>query len=320
MTKIEEMSGTLGAGPERWLGRPLLLNYLDPPPESVEVRGGRVVWTVRWDKKGRRRRRVSEGLLDSFLKLRDAHDRAIADFVSNWGPLRLCEAHWLPAEHAPIVEGRCDGLPTIERADDDGTGAYSECTEAYRLYSAVAFQLLWVEHNLRAGVQLTSRDWPDLFRWPNFIPLPGWRKSPSADEQKKLFPGRFSPRGRLATWVDGWLWVADVRPFLFAHAPSRSSESGVFEIEFAGGSRVFGAIGLQLVAALTGSTGLVICAECGQPFFARKHPVNRNHYCDRCGTPAAHRRASQKYYAMHKDDILRRRKGRRGLNAKDGEK
>jgi len=318
MTKMEEMQRTMGADPERWLGQPLLLNYLDPPPESVEIRAGRVVWTVRLAKKGRVRRYVSEGLLDDFLKLRNADELAIAEFVRKWGPLRLCDVHWLPEGHWPIVEGKCSERTQSERADGDGTVTYSERTEAYRLYSVVAFQLLWVEYILRTGIHLASEDWPDLSRWPNFS-LPGWKESPSADELRKLFPGRVSPRGRLATWLDGWLWVGDVRPFVFAHPPARASESGAFEIEFAGTSRVFGALGLQLVAALTGSTGLMICAECGQPFFARKQPANRNRYCDRCGPAAAHRRASEKYYAKHKNDILRRRKRKRGLDAKDGE-
>lgn len=99
MTKDVDISLLLS----RWtggLGRPLTGNYISMP-ESIELRGSRLVYS----RKRTLKRVKPERLLDDFLELADesANNRDILRFARRHGPLYLCESHGIAAYHRPVL-------------------------------------------------------------------------------------------------------------------------------------------------------------------------------------------------------------------------
>lgn len=76
-------------------------------------------------------------------------------------------------------------------------------------------------------------------------------------------------------------------------------------------SDLFGALGLQLMFAMSGSGGFVTCSGCGAPYTPRRQPIaGRRHYCQNCGRTAAIRDAQARFRAKHPDYYRARRAGR----------
>lgn len=280
---------------------------LPPPPRQIELRNGWIVWQ---EKLGERAHslRADKGampgpkLLEDFLVLEKATPREARDFVYKWGPLMVCERHWLPAPHIPYFSGRCpkcrssirdpecDGWPRIEILRG-GADRIFDPVGAYRLYAKIALRLLEIGKLLKTGRAVPNADWELPSEKAGFLiaagPITG-----------------LSDVQRLAWYLDCWLLHADVRPRVV-------SRHGKLTVEFEG-SRVFGAIGFALIATIAGSTELAVCSECSRFFLSRKHvPAGKQRYCNDCGHPAAVRKAVARYYEKHRDRVLKRRKLRR---------
>src|SRR5271170_4449977 len=99
-------------GDSEWsLGRGVV-SSLPQPPKGVELRSGLLSWLERLEERREAGRQVEaksadSRLLDQFLRLETASNGEIRNFVLTWGPLWLCEKHWLPAVHQPIFGGPC---------------------------------------------------------------------------------------------------------------------------------------------------------------------------------------------------------------------
>lgn len=64
-------------------------------------------------------------------------------------------------------------------------------------------------------------------------------------------------------------------------------------------SDLFGALGLQLMFAMSGSGGFVTCSGCGAPYAPRRQPIaGRRHHCQDCGRTAAIRDAQTRFRAQ----------------------
>jgi hypothetical protein len=297
-------------GDSEWsLGRGVV-SSLPEPPKRVELRSGWLSWLEKLEERreaGRQLKAKSADsqLLDQFLRLETASDLEIRDFVLIWGPLWLCEKHWLPAVHQPIFGGRCskcgseiddgcDGWPREEKVKWEPAKQRSpfhrflDSIEAYRAYAKRARMLLEIATAIRKGQKIDKASWPNNEAKPNLF----------------IFIGRASDVELLAQHLNSWLWWTGMRPRVVCR-------SGKLTMDF-DGNRLLGALGLQILAAVTGSTEIAKCAECPAVFLSKRQiPKGRARYCDDCGLKVAQRRASKKYYDAHRLSVLKRRRKRR---------
>jgi hypothetical protein len=110
----------------------------------------------------------------------------------------------------------------------------------------------------------------------------------------------------------------------FAHSfghlrPVAAKTGDGFSLRLAGGplapSGLAAALTYQLLVAVTGGRGWLICDECGKWFEpdVRRSPERRA-FCPKCSRAAAVRAASRDYYSKHRKQVLerqaRRRKGK----------
>lgn len=70
------------------------------------------------------------------------------------------------------------------------------------------------------------------------------------------------------------------------------SEGARFEL---GGNTLLSGIGAQLLCAVCGTEGYVICSACGRLYPPKKRPRAGNRFCPSCGKKAARRFAQRKY-------------------------
>ncbi|MGB3549079.1 MAG: hypothetical protein WA993_00200 [Candidatus Binatus sp.] len=308
LSQIKDLREAFGDR-DHYLGR-AFLSALPPPPKKVELRNGSIVWQEKWGERDEALR-ADKGkppgreLLENFLRLENASDREVRNFVSKWGPLMVCERHWLPAPHVPYFAGRCskcrsatsdpqcNGWPRMETfgIKNGVMDRVFDPPDAYFSYARVARRLLEIAKAIRAKRPLGNADW-DLQGGKIPFVIPTGAITGLSDVE------------RLAWYLDCWLLHADVRPRVV-------SRHGRLTVEFEG-SRVFGAIGFELIATITGSTELAVCSECSRPFLSRKHVrEGKRRYCADCGHPAAVRKAVARYYEKHREQVLKRRKLRR---------
>src|SRR6516165_6411023 len=92
--------------------------------------------------------------------------------------------------------------------------------------------------------------------------------------------------------LDYWLRTARVR------FSARGRDGGGVQAVVGGGG-LFGALAVQLLVAVSGAGGLLICEECGLPFVPRRRRDQK--YCEDCGIRAAWRRASERYRLTQHD-------------------
>jgi hypothetical protein len=308
MDSASEISGLRNEFGDRdgYLGR-AFLSAVPFPAKQVELRNGWIVWKEhareRFDAlRADQYKLPGPDLLEDFLRLGNANDLAVKDFVSKWGGLVVCERHWLPAPHDPFFVGRCtkcqsslndpacDGWPRIELLRDGGDRIFDP-VGAYRFYSQLALRLLEIGKAIKNRRTLSDANWELPAGRASFLRATGPITGLSDVE-------------RFAWYLDCWLILSQVRPRVVSRRKKLAVE---FE-----GSRVFGAIGFQLIATITGSTELAVCSECSRPFLSRKRaPKGRHRYCEDCGRAAAVRNAVARYYARNRVQVLKRRKLRR---------
>jgi hypothetical protein len=98
-------------------------------------------------------------------------------------------------------------------------------------------------------------------------------------------------RSRLAMLVNEWLWLADVRPALLWNKEAKALQLN-FGSPYSG--TLFGALGIELMLAVSGQGDFATCSGCGQPYLrAKRRPkTGQENYCPDCykrGVPVRRR-------------------------------
>jgi hypothetical protein len=215
---------------------------------------------------------VGPKLLEDFVRLPAADDRAIEAYFRKWGPLYICE-HYRPASHphtprATPQHGWWWGCNLLETVG----GFYWEPLDVWREYAEIARAMLTIAADLYNGGSGEVNDWRVVL---------GDETGPLESPQR----GRFY----LSCVVNGWIGSAGVRPSLCW------SEKNTM-IMLGNRGSLFAALATQLLLVIGRRRGLARCSSCGRFYTPRRRPAaNRRRYCDECGPRAAVRDASADY-------------------------
>jgi hypothetical protein len=189
--------------------------------------------------------------------LADAKAETILHFARRWGVLRLCKQHLLPISHSVrgfkiVGEGFSRSGCTRPRC----AGGIYEPIQSWRDFARLARVILMVTAAHARGGQST------------------------AEERHVLRNAPFRPVLRLGGdstlvlgIVNSWLKVAGV-------SMSVTSRRGGRSLEFSGG--LFGAIGMRLAAAVSGTPDFAYCHGCKKFYVPKRTPASgRRTFCDR---------------------------------------
>lgn len=234
----------------------------------------------------------STGMLDAFVRFQSSED--IPPFAVRFGTLQLC-AHGLPISHTSrFVSLWGDDKQYADRHPGclpDGDWI-PEPVDRWMDFSNAARALLNIAAAIHSGSPLRREDWAAAYKAflvdQDDLPKDGaWELEHPLQESALM----------LSDFVNEWLAMGDVRPRL-------EWELGDPQIEFK--TSTFGAIGVQLMQAVTRVHGLTLCSSCGRPYLrqGRKAPAGRRNYCPDCGSGAALRDAQR----AHRN----RKRGERG--------
>jgi hypothetical protein len=216
---------------------------------------------------GQRTFRAGPGLLTEFVKLDEVPAERILDYARRYGPLGFCR-HGDP-EHRLLPYGCAPAVCTT----DSRQPAVREALQWWRNLAGHAHALLNVAAQLFKGRvdDLTlARLNPEL--------LFSARRLRGARRHAALL---------VAYGMELWLRLFQVRPRTFYNARHKR-----FEIRISGAPALPGALALQIMLALTRSTGVAVCSGCSKLFAPSRRPnPNRNSYCKSCGVKAAWREA-----------------------------
>ncbi len=240
-----------------------------------------------------------KGLLADFLALANAPDSDVEKYARKWGILGLC-CHGLPTGHEsvrlfiagaelakvktalmePIIRaGKEQGASIIDAPCWSGnpSAGWREPTELWRFYADLARNLL---------------------RSANLARIAG-RECP---------PARLAALNLLADELDRWLTLAPMQ-VRFIVDQGRPSIRLVPQNPISALSAVLAA---QVCFAASGSKDLLLCANCGRPYFPKRKPPREGTrtYCPRCGKKAAQRSASAGHYARKRATLKLRDEGK----------
>lgn len=236
-------------------------------------------WTNElWEK----RTSAPEGMLDAFIRIDEP--RQVQQFADRWGAFYLCE-HLLPRSHnspIPLVRDGCSAL------GPSASAYYREPLDRWFFFARAARAILNVAAAFQAGQQPPPELLAVLDRWIAMGFLAGL-------DQPADFGDMPLPM-RLQFAVNLWLAVGGVHPEI-------STEKDPPEIVFKVGT--FGAIGMQIMQAVSRTQGIALCSSCGTPYprHGRRVQAGRRNYCDKCGRPAALRDAQRNYAIRKKGGI-----------------
>lgn len=280
------------------LERPSQAGHWDIPLR-IRVEGASLIYDVNAAAK-----RVSEdekqGLLEDFIRLGSADDRAILKYAHQWGVLGLCK-HNLPTDHPelwPLVGAagmRENGSPFLKvipegedralsdpdlgicRPVENEQGQQVETLAAWRFYARTAKELL---ERAAALHKASSKGKKTLAAW-----------------------------SEVALTLDDWFFLA---PLQIGSALNRNKLS--VRLQPVNSLSALSAIlAAQTLFAASRSSGLITCFSCGRLYLpSRRIEEGRGNYCRDCGRPAALRDAQARKRA--KTRVLEL--GRRGLSTK----
>jgi hypothetical protein len=249
------------------------------------------------------------GLLEDFLRLGDASASQVLRYARRWGVLGLCE-HDFPAQHPPqywpsrAIEAHA--CPYVWN-DPYGLGPpRPSARPPRRARPSRRANKIWV--NPRAdfhtchvrGVfeadEYIAKPWEPVDAWRTWARRahallavaaalqqnelgaePDWR---IATDTKIETPKTHAEGWRLvAYFADYWLKAADVRPWVqFQDEVVRLTLGSDW-----GHSPLFGAIAVQIVLAIGGADGFVVCDACRNVYAPRRTPRGgERHYCQTC--------------------------------------
>ena len=288
---------------------------LAPPwklPTRIVVDGDRLRWTLETDTPDSPPHRMIEpapGLLEQFLRLRDAPASQILRYAQRWGVLGLCE-HDFPAQHPPeywpsrAIEGH-----VCPYAHDDPWGAgrsrssrrpprpapRSKRPDQRWPAARTDFHICFVRGYSEDGWYV-GKPWEPLEAWRTwarrahaFLAVAAalqqkqvgveadWRM---ATDSRMETPRTPADGWRALTYYAGfWLKAADVRPW-------PQFQDGMVRFAIGsdwGHSPLFGAIAVQLVLAISGTPGFAVCDACRNVYAPLRSPrAGERHYCRTC--------------------------------------
>jgi len=267
------------------------------------------------------------GLLQDFLKLKNAKDEAILCYARRWGPLWMC-GHVLPYAH----EDTCWVDHKIGYSNGDSSQRivrWREPIAGWRTVSRDAGAAVRIARQLHNGQFGRRDDWESMHYLPAvMLQLLYLRFTVADDDEAADIDPRpvdgeesedefelLTPRQRLlveqvmmsrlydsvefqrhvlSEVLNYWLTVASVRP--------RLRWSGRKPDIQLGGQGLFSALAVQLLFECARTDGLAVCTSCGTPFLpaARRPRRDHNAYCSDCGLKAAQRDAAARYRQSEK--------------------
>ena len=245
----------------------------------------------------------TKGALAAFIKVGEEPDRVLR-FARKYGVLGLCE-HGKPVNHNPPSE---DGSGGCNPAGDLLSGRF-ESLERWFHFVRQARTLIDIAATLRTGSIPPKERWETIFEdsiakgtytpWVT-EPVPSLNKlwfGLATDATPKRDPEQYAQARNwlaVAMVVNEWMRMGAVRPWM------TYSESGV-DLRML--SNTFGALAMQLAAAVSSLHGIAKCSGCGQAY-PRKAAIQRGrrNFCGNCG-----KRESAKL--RQRDLKLRRRNG-----------
>jgi len=249
-------------------------------PEIVLAGDGVLIWRHGGAEHPGHQVHVGPKLLEDFVRLPAADDRAIEAYVRRWGVLYICEHNLISSHrHTPRATPqlgwwwRCD-LHVIEV---EGHYWYCEPLDVWRKYAEIARAMLAIAGDLYRDRPGEVNDWRVVLGLGNDDEPPTWAlESP--------WHGRFFLRSVVNSWLD----LARVRPTLWWTEKITTVTLG---------NRVlFDALAIQLLHVIGRRRGLAICSSCGRFYTPPRRPAaNRRRYCDECRPRAAVRDASADY-------------------------
>ncbi len=194
-------------------------------------------------------------LLDSFVKLGGAPPERIEKYARRWGVLRL---HGAPTR----LHRRAKSLLAHESEERQRHAHQwdTETVDAWRFHARRAEALVSVAAALQSGGSGSAEDWrtidPDETGWP-----------PQGNE-----------RAVLAWHLNQWLDKARVRMKVYWHAEQQTPH---LMLQPYG---LFGALGLELSAAISHTDRLAICSGCGRSYTRpnRRAKVGQRNFCPTC--------------------------------------
>jgi hypothetical protein len=218
------------------------------------------------------------GILDEFILLTDAPDKAILQYARTWGVLELCR-HALPACHefqlskylllpppvtmkpSPRVEPPSDPrqCPPLGR----------EPLTTWRFFARQARALLTIAADLQYGRLGALEDWSMLLR-------KGVKPAQSLDAH----------RACLRNAIGDWLRIGRLKPAM-------DDLSGALTWT---GADLFGELTVQIALAAQAADGRVFCVACGKPYQPKRRVIRCGfNYCPakKCQRLASAQRSQQ---------------------------
>jgi len=260
--------------------------------------------------------RPGPGLLSGFMELEGASDKRVLAYARRWGVLELCQHH-LPLGHPDVSLPGFLGQANARSFMPAGNCVqlWTEPIAIWRFWAGQARATANVGIRLRNGLTPDPGDVARLYdRAPWVEPLPtsvrgAWLQplpAPPVTEpaiyldaveelrshRRKAVADRPLTSSELRQIVDGvlefWLEIARVGLRLtWIH--------GRPDVLLTGG--LFGAIGSQLLMAITGSQGFALCGGCGAVHVpARPNDTQRRSYCFDCRAARVPQRIAQRGY------------------------
>jgi hypothetical protein len=245
-------------------------------PEDVVLDRTNLVW-----KTGATAKKVEPGkpMLLDFISLNDADDMGILKYARRWGVLALC-VHQLPSTH---------NLPSdfLTRKAEWCQPTCREPLDVWRAFSRRAGLVVNVAAHLNQGKLFDPQQWLQTV-WE--LDAPG-ESLPPKQVLMGIYGTTSKQRSRLAMLVNEWLWLADVRPALLWN-----KEVNALQLNFGSpySGTLFGALGIELMLAVSGQGDFATCSGCGQPYLrAKRRPkAGQENYCTDCnerGVPVRRR-------------------------------
>jgi hypothetical protein len=246
----------------------------------IKIEGDRLYWRENLEGNGWGWYPIHSGpgLLEGFVRLTDASPEAICTFARRWGVLRICH-HGLPATHNP----RPPELPAQSGIATwcyplRQSGWYWEPLDIWHDFARRARAVLNLAAAMGQKTSTRREDWAVLHdTWAQRWDASGGNV-PVATMHLVL-----------EHVVNTWLVWGHVCPML------EGSNHGL-RIELRGGG-LFGAIAVQLLAAVSRSKGWAVCINCGDVYSPLRRPKrSQRTYCHKPECKAAAIRDAMRDY------------------------
>lgn len=205
-----------------------------------------------------------------------ARARRVRAFARKYGVLKVCE-HGLPYTHPG------------PQADETCVPMNPEPLRVWWLYAQELSSIVGIAQRLRRGERGNAEDWARLLD-----------ETEEEEVRGLLQAGELDERGRLASYVQRWLQLADFQarftwgdddPTLDLLSPATSPVP------------LFAALARQLVSVVSGDADMTMCDGCGQPYLPNRKPrVGERHFCDECRANSVPERLRQRDWRRRQGD------------------